>query len=325
MGLIPSRDSSPSFEAFVEQLPDLQGKVVAITGSTTGLGYVFAQTCVKRDAATVLLLNRPSERAKTAKESLRAIAKSTHVETIECDLQDFKSVRKAASQMKEKYEALDILCNNAGIMAVPDDATVDGYDVQVQTNYLSHFLLTKELMPLLKKAQELRGEARVVNQLSLMRIIPYTNLKKEFLEQKGGTLGGSGYIASWGRYHQSKLAHSVFACALWDRLKGTGIKVTMAAPGYASTNIQSTTPGFTGLRWSRILARSAEEGCMPLLSAGFRPVHDADDAPKIWEPGRLRLYGPPVEFELEETSTKKEFKDMLWTASEEACGSFNPC
>ncbi|GAX25917.1 hypothetical protein FisN_6Hh045 [Fistulifera solaris] len=322
MGLIPSKDSSTSFEAFVEQLPDLQGKIIAITGCTTGLGYVFAETCVKKNADTVLLLNRPSERADQAEESLRAIAKTTQLETIECDLQDFASVRKAAAQIKEKYEALDILCNNAGIMAVPDNATVDGYDVQMQTNYLSHFLLTKELMPLLQKAQELRGEARIVNQLSLMRLIPYTNVKKEFLEKNGGNLGGSGYMANWGRYHRSKLAHSVFASALWDRLKGSGIKVTSAAPGYASTNIMSTTPGFNGLRWSRVLARSPEDGCMPLLSAAFRPVKE--DKPTVWEPGRLRLYGPAVEFELEETSTKKEFKDLVWTASEQACGTFNP-
>ncbi|GAX28138.1 hypothetical protein FisN_6Lh045 [Fistulifera solaris] len=323
MGLISSKDNSSSFEAFVEQLPDLKDKVIAITGCTTGLGYVFAKTCVQKNAGTVLLLNRPSERANKAQESLQAIATSTQVETIECDLQDFASVQEAAAQIiKEKFEALDILCNNAGIMAVPDHATVDGYDLQMQTNYLSHFLLTKELMPLLKKAQELRGEARVVNQLSLMRIIPYTNVKEEFLEKNGGNLGGSGYIASWRRYHQSKLAHSIFACALWDRLKGSGIKVTSAAPGYASTNIMSTTPGFNGLRWSRILARSPEDGCMSLLSAAFRPVKE--DKPTVWEPGRLRLYGPAVEFELEKTSTKKEFKDMVWTASEEACGMFTP-
>lgn len=315
MGLTTSKaNASTQFESFVEQLPNLQDKTIVVTGSTTGLGYVFAQTCVKNNAAAVILLNRPSDRAEASEKSLKEIVSPdiTTVETIECDLQDFASVRKAIAQVKEKYEAVDVLCNNDGVMAAPDDATVDGYDVQMQTNYLSHFLLTKELLPLLRKAKELRGEALIVNQLSLMRIVPYTNLKKEFLEKKGGDLGGSGYIPNWGRYHQSKVAHSIFACALRDRLKGSGIKVTMAAPGYASTNIQSTTPGFSGLRWSRVLARSAEDGCTPLLSAAFRACSDTEDRTKIWEPGRLRLYGPAVEFELEETSTKKEFKDILW-------------
>lgn len=327
MGSSSSKDkTSTQFETFVEQLPDLQGKTIAITGCTTGLGYVFARICVQKNASAVILLNRPSDRAQAAEQSLKEIANpdTTLVETIDCDLQDFASVRKAAAPLKEKYEALDVLCNNAGVMALPDEATGDGYDVQMQTNYLSHFLLTKELFPLLQKAKELRGEARIVNQLSLMRILPYTNLKEEFLAKKGGDLGGSGYLASWGRYHQSKLAHSIFACALRDRVKRTGIKVTMSAPGYASTNIESTTPGFNGLRWSRILARSAEDGCMPFLSAAFHACSDTDDKAMIWEPSYLRLYGPPVEFELEETSTKKEFRGTLWAASEEACGKFNP-
>lgn len=326
MGLITSKDKTPTqFEMFMKELPDLRGKVIAITGCTSGLGYVFAQTCVKKDAAAVILLNRPSDRAKDTEKSLKEIANAdTTVETIDCDLQDFASVRRAAAQLKEKHEALDVLCNNAGVMALPDEATGDGYDVQVQTNYLSHFLLTKDLFPLLQKAKELRGESRIVNQSSYMRFIPYTNLKKEFLQKKGGDLGGSGYLASWGRYHQSKLALTVFACALRERLKGTGIKVTISAPGYSSTKLQSTTPGMAGLRWSRIVAQSAEDGCMPMLSAAFRPCSDTTDKAMIWEPGRFRLYGPAVELELEEVPTKKEFHDILWEASEQACGKFDP-
>lgn len=129
MGIITSKDSAPKwFGEFVKTIPDLQGKTVAITGSTTGLGYVFAQTCVEKKAAAFILLNRLSERADAAEKSLKEIAHpdTTVVETIACDLQEFASVRKAAAQLKEKYEALDVLCLNAGIMAFPDEATVDG-------------------------------------------------------------------------------------------------------------------------------------------------------------------------------------------------------
>jgi NAD(P)-dependent dehydrogenase (short-subunit alcohol dehydrogenase family) len=315
------------FGGFVEQLPDLQGKVIAVTGCTTGLGYVFARTCIEKHAAAVILLNRSSERAEAAEKSLKEIANSdtTIVETIACDLQDFDSVRKAAAQLAKKYEALDVLCNNAGIMAFPDEATVDGYDVQMQTNYLSHFLLTKELFPLLQKAKEKHGSARIVNHSSFMRNRPQTPLEKKYMEKTGGDLGGSGPKAMWERYHQTKLANSVFTCALQDRLKGSGILATVAAPGYSYTDLQSTSPGMSGLLlWSRpLMAQSVADGCMPLLAATFLSSSSTTERAMIWEPCRMRLTGPAAEYELEETSTKKEYQDMLWAASEEACGKFD--
>ena len=140
-----------------------------ILSSFIGTGQIIAQTSVDKGAATVLLLNRPSDRATKAEADLRKSipeGSKTNVESIPCDLQDFESVKQAASLIKSKYEAIDVLCNNAGVMALEDVATKDGYDVQMQTNHLSHFLLTKELYPLLKKARDLRGEARVVHHSS---------------------------------------------------------------------------------------------------------------------------------------------------------------
>ena len=86
------------------------------------------------------------------------------VSLVECDLMSFDSVRKAGAQLRgELANGLDVLCNNAGVMTVKDEATVDGCDTQMQTNHLSHFLLTAEVWTLLEKAASLRGEARVVN------------------------------------------------------------------------------------------------------------------------------------------------------------------
>ncbi|GAX25915.1 hypothetical protein FisN_6Hh047 [Fistulifera solaris] len=328
MGIITSKESAPKwFDGFVELLPDLQGKVIAVTGCTTGLGYVFARTCIQKNAAAVILLNRSSERAEAAEKSLKEHVNSdkTVVETIACDLQDFASVRKAAAQLKEKYDAVDVLCNNAGIMAFPDEATVDGYDVQMQTNHLSHFLLTKELFPLLQRAKERRGSARIVNHSSFMRNRPQTPLEKKYMEKKGGDLGGSGSIAMWERYHQTKLANSVFTSALQDRLKGSGILANVAAPGYSYTDLQSTSPAMSGfLLWSRpFMSQSVADGCMPLLAAAFLPSSSTTEKTMIWEPCRMRLTGPAAEYELEEMSTKKEYQDMLWAASEEACGKFD--
>ena len=100
----------------------------------------------------------------------------THVD---CDLADFDSVRRAAAQVaaETKDSGLDCLCNNAGVMALADRATKDGYDVQMQTNHLSHFLLTRELYPVLLKAAELREEARIVNHLSIQNRIDILTIR----------------------------------------------------------------------------------------------------------------------------------------------------
>ena len=120
----------------------------------------------------------------------------THVD---CDLTDFDAVRKAAGIVAAatKESGIDVLCNNAGVMALADKATKDGYDIQMQTNHLSHFLLTRELYPALQKAVELRGEARIVNHSSFARNGPpgtklTTENTYEYLGKNGGNLGGDG-------------------------------------------------------------------------------------------------------------------------------------
>jgi NAD(P)-dependent dehydrogenase (short-subunit alcohol dehydrogenase family) len=231
---------------FAATLPSLTGKVVAITGCTTGTGYVCARECARK-GAHVILLNRASSRATAAEDKLRKEAPGAVLTSFECDLTSFASVQKAARAMRTSFESLgiDVLCNNAGVMALADQATGDGFDVQMQTNHLSHFLLTREVFPLLEKAAELRGESRVVNHSSLAARIGKP-LDEKYLGKNGGNLGGNGksYIfggARWLRYHQTKLANVVFTYALSDRLKAAGkdrIKVLCAAPGLAATNLQ---------------------------------------------------------------------------------------
>ena len=194
---------------FEKQLPSLAGKTVAVTGCTAGTGLVFAKVSVRKGASNVLLLNRSSARAENAEKEVKAElapSSNTTVETIPCDLQDFESVKKAVDTIKSKYDSVDVLCNNAGIMAVDDKATKDGYDVQMQTNHLSHFLLSKGLYPLLQKAAELRGSARIVNHSSMAR--KGDILEEKYLGKNGGNLGGSGgsmlnpsSSGNWVRYH----------------------------------------------------------------------------------------------------------------------------
>jgi NAD(P)-dependent dehydrogenase (short-subunit alcohol dehydrogenase family) len=325
----PRQIETKWFNEFEANLPSLEGKTVVITGTTSGTGYIVARTAIRKGADNILLLNRPSERASKAEARLKEEANVKNVETIPCDLQDLDSVRKAAEIIKSKYDSVDILCNNAGVMALEDIATKDGYDVQMQTNHLSHFLLTKELYPLLKKAAALRGEARVANHSSSAR--KYGGpLEEKYFGKNGGNLGGNSASvifqgARWVRYHESKLANTVFTKALADRLgPNSKIIATSAEPGLAATNLQVSTNqngGMGSSMWIMRFAQSAEDGAMPICSACFKP--DAKSG-KIWEPSQTGgMRGPAVENEMEKLSTTESFRDLLWKASEEACGSFD--
>lgn len=322
------------FPDYKEKLPKLEGKTIAITGTTTGTGSIVARVAVEKDAKNVLLLNRASDRATKAEEDLKALAKekgvSTTVDAITCDLQDLDSVKAAAKTIKDKYDSIDVLCNNAGVMALEDKATKDGYDVQMQTNHLSHFLLTKELFPLLQKAKELRGEARIVHHSSGARNGQLgaggKELKAEYFEKKGGNLGGDSSSmlfggARWQRYHQTKLANSVFTQALSKKLDGTGIKAAVAAPGLAATNLQvSTGEGMGWSMWIMRFSQSAQDGALPVMAACFDPTTENGD---FWEPEQMQMKGPPIKVQWDALSLREDSAKMLWEKSEEACGKFD--
>ncbi len=257
---------------------DLNDKVAAITGTTSGTGYVCARELAKL-GATVLLLNRESARALASLDRLRGEVPEGKFVAITCDLQDFASVRNAIDEIKEKHDRLDILCNNAGVMALPDEATKDGYDIQMQTNCLSHFLLTKELFPLLRQSDD----ARVVNQSSMARM--GGPLSAEYFGKNGANLGGDGSeeeVASfsgprWERYHQTKLANCAFTYGLQKKLeesKITNVKSLLAHPGLALTSLQSTTASTGGMDLDIPFmqnAQSAEDGALGIIRACTDP------------------------------------------------------
>ena len=177
------------YDDLVKGFPSMEGKTVFITGCTSGTGLVLAKTCGTL-GAHVVMLNRPSPRADAA---LKAMTDAGYdAVLVPCDLSRFASVRAAGAALRERYAAsgCDVLCNNAGIMGMPDEATVDGFDTQMQSNHLSHFLLTHETWPLLETAARLRGEARVVNHSSGARNQPKRPLMARHLQAYGGKLGG---------------------------------------------------------------------------------------------------------------------------------------
>ena len=257
---------------------DMTNKVVAITGTTSGTGFICARELAKK-GATVILLNRKSERFQTALQQLKESVPEANFDAIDCDLQNLENVRESLDSIKLKYEVIDVLVNNAGVMALKDQATLDGYDIQMQTNVISHFLITKELFPLLKKSKE----ARIVNHSSMARL--GGPLKMEYFEKNGGNLGGdvaeeetSGLQGPrWERYHQTKLANAVFTYGLEKKLKKanmSNIIPLLAHPGLARTNLQVTTSEDGGMdAKSEFMnqAQSAEDGATGIIRAAMDP------------------------------------------------------
>lgn len=304
---------------------DMSNKVAAITGTTSGTGFVCARELAKK-GATVLLLNRKSSRSEESLKQLQEAVPQGNFEAIECDLQNFASVNSAAEAIKAKYPVVDVLVNNAGVMALKDQATADGYDVQMQTNVLSHFLLTKELFPLLKQSPQ----ARIVNHSSMARL--GGPLQSDYFEKKGGNLGGDGSEEDnqsfrgprWERYHQTKLANATFTYGLKQKLEAENISNVLpllAHPGLAKTKLQVTTAadgGMDGQADFMNQAQSAEDGATGIIRASMDTEAKAGN-----------FYGP--------TAGWKGFPDLLppedlltddsnirinWEGCEKAVGEF---
>jgi NAD(P)-dependent dehydrogenase (short-subunit alcohol dehydrogenase family) len=337
------------YDAFEANLPSssVRGKTVAITGCTSGTGLIAAQFAARKGAAHILMLNRPSARAEAAEQLVKAAiddnkddgaagsttTQKTHVETIPCDLQDFASVRQCTETIRAKYDRLDVLCNNAGVMALEDKATKDGYDIQMQTNHLSHFLLTSLLLPLLTKSGDdgaAAEPARIVFHSSMAR--NGGDLQRQYFGRNGdGNLGGNGNNmflggARWERYHQTKLANYVMTAALADKIATASstqnIMAVCAAPGLAATNLQTTSQQDGGMgtvaTWVMRFAQSAEDGAMPLIHAMFDPnVANGD----FYEP-KGGMTGVVTKYPLKAQALNESQKKLLWEASEEACGPF---
>jgi NAD(P)-dependent dehydrogenase (short-subunit alcohol dehydrogenase family) len=311
-------------EVIQNHTQDMTNKVAAITGTTSGTGFVCAREIAKL-GGTVLLLNRESERSAASLKLLKDEVPQGKFFAINCDLQDFASVRNAITEIKSNYDTLDVLCNNAGVMALEDLATRDGYDIQMQTNCLSHFLLTKDLFPLLKNSRE----SRVVNQSSMARL--GGPLEMKYFGKNGGHLGGDGTEEEntsfsgprWERYHQTKLANCAFTYGLKQKLEAhdiTHIKVLLAHPGLALTNLRFTTANRGGMDVNSPImenAQTAEDGALGIIRACMDKDAESGNfyGPQLWA-GFPDLLPPE-----DELLNPKNIK-INWEGCEAAVGEF---
>jgi len=323
----PAEIKTKYFSNYVESISSCENKVYVITGTTSGLGYTVA-TVLLNKGATVVCLNRDSERSKKSLDSLVALNKGTPI-AIACDNTDFISVENAAKTVISMFpEGIDCLSNNAGVMALPAlPGTKDGYDIQIATNHLGHFLLTKLLLPSLEKKAEKVGEARIVTCSSEARNFNAAPIAAKYFEKNAGKLGGDGVLSRFARYQQTKLANAVFTYGLHNKLtaKSSKVKAVVVHPGLSATHLQvtSASSGLSSCFLSMLMngGQSAEDGALStIIGLTDKKVNSGEFYGPTEGMGWMR--GQPKLIKPEKYCNDTSSIELLWKKSEEAVGEF---
>jgi len=204
---------------------DLRGQVVIVTGSNTGIGKETAKVLAGM-GATVILANRDEARTRPVLDQIKKETKNENVEFIRLDLSDLKSVKEFADNFKRRYQKLNILINNAGVMAIPDRTeTKDGFEMQFGTNHMGHFYLTTLLLDVLKKS----APSRIINVSSNGHYFTKSMDWDDLMGTKNYNMNTA--------YFRSKLANVIFTRELQRRVADSNIKVVSLHPGAVTTDL----------------------------------------------------------------------------------------
>ena len=293
-----------------EQIPDQHGRTAIVTGANSGLGLATARE-LARHGAHVVLACRNTAKGERALAEIRAVAPDTQVELAALDLSSLDSVGSFAERYLADHDGLDLLINNAGLMAPPRGVTTDGFELQLGTNHLGHFALTGWLIG----AMEGRADARVVTLSSGMHKVGRINFDDLQFERR---------YSRWRAYGQSKLADLMSALELDRRLRAAGSTVVSVAahPGYAATNLQTAAPPLIdrlALTFTNaIVAQSAEMGALPTLYAATYP--DLPGGSYVGPDGVGELRGHPHICTPSRAARDEAVAARLWAVSEELTG-----
>ena len=310
---MPSTDVITDWK--LASLSNLSGKCYLITGGNSGVGYEAA-VHLRRANADVLIACRSATKGAEAISTLRQVPGSGAVKLVPLDLASMESVRKANDLIRTHVDGLDGVVNNAGIMAPPQQTTVDGFELQLATNHLGHFLLNALTFDLVRARA-----GRIVPVSSMAhRTAPGINFDDPMFTKK--------YSAS-DAYSQSKLANLMYGLELARRLKAAGSSVisVSAHPGYSATNLQSTGP--TGLMkriWAItnvIAAMHPREGSLGevLAVAGKEARNGAYYGPHRFVDSR----GPIGDSTISDAAKDPVAAKQLWSLSEKLLGiTFTP-
>jgi NAD(P)-dependent dehydrogenase (short-subunit alcohol dehydrogenase family) len=294
-----------------EQIPDQTGRTAIVTGANSGLGLATARE-LARHGAHVVLACRDRAKGAQAQLAVEASAPGAEVELASLDLGELASVEEFAEGFRASHpQGLDLLVNNAGVMAPRRRETADGFELQLGTNHLGHFALTGRLIGEMAG----RDDARIVTLSSNAHKMGRIDLED---------LQSERHYRRWSAYGQSKLANLSFALELDRRLRaaGSSIKSLAAHPGYAATNLQTAAPPlldsivmrFTNL----VMAQSAEMGALPTLYAATEP--GLEGGSYIGPDGIGEFRGHPHVSSPSRTARDEQLATRLWKASEELTG-----
>ncbi len=298
------------------ELPPQTGRTALVTGANSGIGYQTALELARKGGSVLLACRNPAKAAEAAAR-IRVETPGAAVEVAELDVASLASVRAFAAAYAARGAALDVLVNNAGIMApLTRKVTAEGFEVQMATNHLGHFLLTALLLPALKRAQA----PRVVNVASIAH--------KRGTMDFGDLMSERRYIP-WSAYARTKLANLLFAHELRRRAEAAGSKVLSVAahPGVARTRIVQNGMGggkptlvTRTVEWFMpLFSHSEAQGALPILYAAAMP--DVRAGEYYGPHGFREMTGFPVRVRSTALSHDAETARRLWDESVRLTGA----
>jgi NAD(P)-dependent dehydrogenase (short-subunit alcohol dehydrogenase family) len=294
-------------------VPDQRGRVAVVTGANTGLGYETAKVLAER-GATVVLACRDLGRAADAAARIAAAAPGADVTTVKLDLASFAAIRRAADQLRSRYPRLDLLINNAGVIARSRRLSEDGFELHFAINHLGHFMLTGLLLDTLLPVPG----SRIVTVASIAHRRGDIHFDDLQLERRWRSA-----LA----YPQSKLANLLFTYELQRRLAAAGAQTIAVAahPGNAHTDLIRDFPrvariaAHPGMRWvNGWLLQSAYMGALATVRAATDPQVRGGEY--YGPPGRLQFTGHPERVDSTARSHDQALQRRLWEESERLTG-----
>ncbi|MET9515825.1 oxidoreductase [Streptomyces sp. NPDC002994] len=290
-----------------EHIPDQSERVFIVTGANSGLGLATTRA-LARQGGHVILAVRDEEKGHRAVAEITAEQPGAGLEVRRLDLADLDSVRGFADQLHADHPRLDVLVNNAGVMAPPRSLSAQGHESQFACNHLGHFALTGLLLDLLTAGRD-------------PRVVTVSSVNHRKGSINFDDIHGERGYSPMTFYDQSKLANAVFGQELHRRLTGAGspVRSLLAHPGYTATNLQTSGPvGMVKLLFGRILtplAQSPARGALPQLYAATDP--NVEGGQFIGPDGMAELRGGPTRVRLSPAAADAETGRRLWELSEQ--------
>lgn len=300
-----------------KNIPNLEGKVAIVTGANSGTGYGITYHLAKHNCK-VIMASRNARKLQDAKKRLMDEIPNAHLEIEVVDITSLNSIKEFSDRIKNRYSKIDFLANNAGGGGNKYTLTTDHLEQQLAVNYLGHFAITTQLLPVLKEG------SRIVTFSS----IGYKRFLKNDLDVENLMCKNEADFNQMQEYCKAKLCSVLFAVKLQDEFEriGSSSMSLSCHPGWARTNLfgQSDAVSFkllgkvmNGVSGVLGLSQSLYDGALPAIEA---LVADNAQPKVVYSPKRRESTGAPVPVEIDHTHFKDEDIDKLWLKSQELVG-----